>query len=204
MIRLVILLFIIIFILEYNTRESFKNNQFYEQKYLNDPNKINNYKTKLPSINYISSDPIFQKEKIDNKILSFDPISVNIDSKFKLYGDVNLNYKESGRVYLDNRPNIDQTIDTNIKDYINKNEIHKYNDTQFKTNLNIYNSIIGLNKIDNQIINNKTIKQIYDDLTNDNRLELQQNLDDLTAFDGRDDYKINEKYGATRFDTYYI
>lgn len=207
MIRLVIIIFIIIFILEYNTRESFKNNQTYEQIYLNDPNKINNYKINIPSTNYIPSDindHIFKKENLNDKNIIFDPISVNIDCKYKLYGDINLDFKESGRVYLDNRPNIDQTIDTNIKNYINNNEINNYNETQFKKNLNLYNSIIASNEIDKQVINNNTIKQIYDNLTNDNRIELQQNLDDLEAFSFRDDYIINEKYGNTRFDTYHI
>ena len=50
--------------------------------------------------------------------------------------------------------------------------------------------------------NDKYIKDIYDDLTNDNRLELQQNLDNLDANDIRNDYIIGTKYGNTKFDTY--
>jgi hypothetical protein len=50
----------------------------------------------------------------------------------------------------------------------------------------------------------RTIKEIYDELTNDNHFALQQNLDDLEAKDFRNDYNINEKYGATRFDTYSV
>lgn len=209
MIRLVIILLIVILIFEYKTRETFKNNQTYEPKYLNDPKNIKKIKTKLPKHRYFPSninDPIFKKEKSSCQTLKFDPISVNIDSKYKLYGDVNLDFKEGGRIYLDNKPNIDQTVDINIKNYINNNEVIEFNDIQYKPDLNIYNHIISLNQ-DNQEIqqnNNKTIKDIYDELTNDNRLELQKNLDDLEAFDGRNDYKINEKYGATRFDTYSI
>ena len=209
MIRLVIILLIVILIFEYETRETFKNNQTYEPKYLNDPKNIKKIKTKLPKHRYFPSninDPIFKKEKLSCQTLKFDPISVNIDSKYKLYGDINLDFKEGGRIYLDNKPNIDQTVDINIKNYINNNEVIEFNDTQYKPDFNIYNHIISLNQ-DNQEIqqnNNKTIKDIYDELTNDNRLELQKNLNDLEAFDSRNDYKINEKYGATRFDTYSI
>jgi len=208
MIRLVIIILIIILIFKYKMRESSKNNQYYEQKYLNDPNNIKKFKTIIPKHKYIPSDindPIFKKEKSTCQILKFNPISINIDSKYKLYGDVNLNFKESGRIFLDNKPNIDQTIDTNIKNYINNNEVNKYNDTQFKPDYNLYNQIISLNK-DQGILQNKekTIKDIYDELTNDNRLELQQNLDDLDAYDIRDDYNINNKYGTTRFDTYSV
>ena len=210
MIRLVIILLIIILIFEYKTKESFKNNQIYEQKYLNDPNKIKNINYKRPSHRYYSSDindPIFKKEKSLFQTLKFDPVSVNIDSKYKLYGDVNLDYKEAGKIYLNDKPNIDQRINTNIINYINKNEINEYNDFQYKSDLNLYNHIISLNKDNEEILQNKekTIKDIYDELTNDNRLELQQNLDELEAFDeNRNDYRINEKYGATRFDTYSI
>lgn len=209
MIRLFIILLIIIFIFQYKIRESFKNNQYYEQKYLNDPKNIKKIKTKLPPYKYIPSninDPIFKKERSECKLLKFNPVTINIDSKYKLYGDVNLDFKEGGRIYLDNKPNIDQTVDTNIKNYINNNEVINFNDTQYKPDLNIYNHIISLNQDNQEILQNKdkTIKDIYDELTNDNRLELQQNLDDLEAFDDRNDYKINEKYGATRFDTYSI
>ena len=50
----------------------------------------------------------------------------------------------------------------------------------------------------------QTIKQIYDEITNDNRLNLQQNLDNLEAYTNRSDFIIGEKYGATRFDTYSV
>ena len=50
---------------------------------------------------------------------------------------------------------------------------------------------------------NKTIKDIYDEITNDNR-NLNTNLDNLDAYDSADNYKIDQKYGSTHFDTYSI
>ena len=72
-------------------------------------------------------------------------------------------------------PNVDQTVNLNIMDYVN--------DTESK---------------------NKTIKEIYDDLTNDNRLVLQEDLDNLQTANFNDNFVIGEKYGATRFDTYSV
>ena len=51
---------------------------------------------------------------------------------------------------------------------------------------------------------NKTIKDIYDEITEDNRLKLQTNLDDLNAYDSNDNFNIKERYGHTNFDTYSI
>ena len=50
----------------------------------------------------------------------------------------------------------------------------------------------------------KTIKEIYDELTNDNRLKLQTNLDDLETYDTTDNYNIKGKYANSSFDTYSI
>jgi hypothetical protein len=90
-------------------------------------------------------------------------------------------------------------------------QINNNDQIEKKEDLNLYNSIIDSIK-DNYLkqshtitpSNNKTIKDIYDELTNDNRLALQQNLDELEANDFRNDYIIGEKYGSTRFDTYHV
>ena len=50
---------------------------------------------------------------------------------------------------------------------------------------------------------NKTIKDLYDEITNDNR-NLDMNLDNLDAYDPVDNYNIDKKYGATKFDTYSV
>ena len=69
-----------------------------------------------------------------------------------------------------------------------------------------YSNDPNISQIDLKSINmsGRTIKDIYDDITNDSRLELQKNLDDLQAFSNRNDYNLGEKYGATRFDTYAV
>jgi hypothetical protein len=58
--------------------------------------------------------------------------------------------------------------------------------------------------INNSIKRNKnnTIKSIYDELTNDNRLEKMNNLDNLEANNIKETYLINNRYGTTNFDTY--
>ena len=48
----------------------------------------------------------------------------------------------------------------------------------------------------------RTIKDIYDEITNDSRLDLQKNLDNLEVINNRNDYILGEQYGSTRFDTY--
>ncbi len=126
--------------------------------------------------------------------VSLSPIIKNINSKYKLYGDdllisqpAKTITKQSNLMSNQNKakveltgilpniiePEIDQTINTNIINYINKSE--------------------------NQ---NKTIKQIYDEMTNDNRHATTQNIDDLEAFTKNDNYNLGEKYGASKFDTY--
>lgn len=71
-----------------------------------------------------------------------------------------------------------------------------------------FNQQINTNIIDhvNNIDNDKTIREIYNEMTNDHRLEYQQNLDELQGYDDRSDYEINygTKYGSTRFDTFNV
>lgn len=257
MIPIICILLLIIFILDYKTKqlkqikkEQFKNEQIYEQKYLNDPIKLASYKAKISkykpkyklkidrSNEKSVDDSIFdqrddkiterdQKNKVlENSIhkqkynqikikskpeqkIKFDPIIRNIEPKYKLYADNNMNFREGGKIFLNSKQNIDQNTNTNIMDFVNNNKITQIDTTEKIPDFNLYNSIIsqiGQTPKPNNSIQNKgkTIKDIYDELTNDNRLELQQNMDDLCAYDNRYDFIIGEKYGATRFDTYSV
>ena len=80
--------------------------------------------------------------------------------------------KPAEKIIDKNKPIIDQTISQNIMSYVNN------------------------------LTKKKTIKEIYDDITNDGRLTLQQNLNDLEANDSGTQFIIGEKYGTTQFDTY--
>lgn len=140
--------------------------------------------------------------------VKFNPVAKNIESKYKLYGDNLFTYQPAGKVRLECNKNIDQSTNNYIKDYTNNNIIHEEpNQNQFIQDCKLYNSIINKTeqciKID-QPSKVRTIKDIYDNLTNDNRMELQQNLDELEAYDDQDKYLIGDKYGATRFDTYSV
>jgi len=71
--------------------------------------------------------------------------------------------------------------------------IKQQTDVDQTTNINI------MNHVNNST--NKTIKDIYNEITNDNR-NININLDNLDANDPTDNYNINKQYGATQFDTY--
>lgn len=163
------------------------------------PNKID------PVINPVE-DPNFNKidygkkyfndfTKKSNKV-TFDPLVKNIDAKYQLYGDNLFTFHPAG------------TIDkeTNIMSNKNKAKTHLTGrqavitgpEIDQKVNLNI------MNYVNNPINSNKTIKDIYDELTNDNRLVTTKDIDNLEAFTKKDDFILGEKYGATRFDTYSI
>jgi polyhydroxyalkanoate synthesis regulator phasin len=219
-----------IYILDYiinkfnNKKESFKNDQTFIPKYLNDPNILLAYKANKIKPNYRPSvvtkisdinDPIFKEEvkKEFNKPsikpkVTFDPVSTQMNPKYKLYHENNLNFREANGVIINSIKNIDQRVNTNIQDFVNNGIENRSNATEFIPDYNLYNNIISQipqkEELTNNNLNERTIKEIYDELTNDNRLALQQNLDDLEAKDFRNDYNINEKYGATRFDTYSV
>jgi hypothetical protein len=123
-------------------------------------------------------------------VVNFNPINTQSENKYKLYHDNLFNFGPAGIVGNTTKPHIDQTINTNIMNYAEKGIVSDPKNNLIMTETN---STEG-----------KTIKQIYDDITNDNRLSLQQNLDNLEARDKGKNYLINEKYGATRFDTYNI
>ena len=205
----------------FNASDPFKSIITFKQKTLNDPYKLAKYKAKLEeeelkrgevdtftSVNQIQSNTIissgrwkgstkskskkssvesfisvdFGQEYIDrnknkNKKVKvdFNPIIKTTDTKYKLYGDNLFVPETAGKIENDDVPNIDQTVNVNIIDYVNGPESK-----------------------------NKTIKEIYDDITNDNRLVLQEDLDNLQAANVNDKFVIGEKYGATRFDTYSV
>ena len=151
--------------------------------------------------------------------VKFNPITSNMEKKYKLYGSEFIIPEPSGKIKYDKpygsfilKPDtndlkqpiypdqIDQSININISNYVNHNI--QSNEIDYQTNPNTKpEPIIGSNIKSNK---NRTIKEIYDNITNDNRLALQQNLDDLEAWSDRNDYIIGEKYGATRFDTYSV
>ena len=156
-----------------------------------------------------------------SKTVKFNPISTNPESKYKLYHDSLFTLKPSEKLINPKLPQIDQTISQNIMAYTNNNT--QSNSEGDELDINILNDLYNHNKliqsthIANQIANNerqnysnkfnnpengRTIKEIYDNITNDGRIELQQNLDDLEAFDDGTEYVLGEKYGETRFDTY--
>jgi hypothetical protein len=117
------------------------------------------------------------------------------NNKYGLYSNNLFTYEPALNIRSNVDPNVDQTISSNIQNYINfgieslqDNQINDDNDFKVKIN----------------DVQGKTIKEIYDDITNDHRLELQQNMDDVDANDNRKDFIIGEKYGATRFDTYSV
>ena len=153
--------------------------------------------------------------------VKFNPITSNIEKKYKLYGSEFIIPEPSSKVKYDKpygsfilKPNmndlkqpiypdqIDQSVNINISNYVNHNIQSNEIDYRSESNANTEpDPIIGSNIKSNK---NKTIKDIYDAITNDNRLALQQNLDDLEAWSNRTDFMIGEKYGATRFDTYSV
>jgi hypothetical protein len=173
------------------------------------------------SINSINSR---KKQSNKSKNVQFNPISTNPESKYKFYHDALFTVKPSEKLVNPKQPNIDQTISQNIMAYTNNNiqsksegkeldvnilnEIYKQN--QLIQSTHIANKLTNdLNTTDfaqvaNKSINGRTIKEIYDNITNDHRLDLQQNLDDLEAFDNGSQFILGEKYGATRFDTYSV
>ena len=142
--------------------------------------------------------------------VKFNPIVENPESRYKLYHESLFRTKPAEKLIDSNRPLIDQTISQNIMAYMNKGtetvyqdslDIKQINPTQINST-QINPTQINPNNI--KKIKGRTIKEIYDDITNDGRMILQQNLDDLEANDKGTEFIIGEKYGATRFDTYSV
>ena len=135
------------------------------------------------------------KEKVKEKV-KFNPIISNPESKYKLYHDSLFTPKSAPKLYSENTPIVDQSINTNIIDYVNKGKQSIPIDYE-----NPSNTVDNIN-ISNINMKGRTIKDIYDEITNDSRLDLQKNLDNLEVINNRNDYILGEKYGSTRFDTY--
>ena len=147
--------------------------------------------------------------------VKFNPIVQNPETKYKLYHESLFRTNPAKKLIDSNKPYIDQTISQNIMSYMNDGIETIYPDNLDVNNIVIdnYNEINhSANKTDptNEInlnikkMRGKTIKDIYDEITNDGRMNLQQNLDDLEANDTGTQFIIGEKYGATRFDTYSV
>jgi hypothetical protein len=232
MIKFILIIIIIIIILKlyYNSTEHFKSSLFYDKREPQpNPNLIKHNNIEYSSIqnnriftnsinttNNIKRDDQYNKpnklitESLIKEIISEDNISEELNrpdngldystkgaymspknkidynpkNKYKKYEDALWHFEPAGKVINKDVLTIDQSIGSNITNFIN-------------------NGIVSNEDIDNIDTKSKTIKEIYDAITNDNRLELQKNLDDLDANSGKKEtYNIKEKYGATRFDTY--
>lgn len=209
---LVLVIIILFIIINFSPRnEYFKTEMIYDtNKYLNSPDKFlkaESYKL-LTFKPYIKSDPtnkIFKPENVErtNKIddgfkitnaISDNNINKKTDNKDnklnELYADALFNFKPANKIINDDKPTVDQCIGTNIINYIDKGITSYYDEDNNKHKFN---------KID---ITKRTIGEIYDDITNDGREKLQENLDNLEANEENETYLIDHKYGATRFDTY--
>jgi hypothetical protein len=155
----------------------------------------------------VSNGSIYRSVDTNNpnksKSVKFNSVASNMEKKYDRYGSKFIIPQPAGKVKLNQNQSpinhidqIDQTVSLNIANYVNNN---------IQSNEIDYNKMSPEPIIQSSKSNkNRTIKDIYDAITNDNRLALQQNLDDLEAFTNREDYEIGEKYGATRFDTYSV
>lgn len=228
LISCIILIFVVILLNRKPIKnpEQFKNNQSYKPIYLNNPQKMIKYHKKRnldistnkncdrrtivrPIYHNDDDDEMVQLRKSGdesdkfNKIDYIIPLSLSKQKCFtgskytsqtnnhKLYGDALFTFKPAKKIISNDHPTIDQTISSNIINYIEQG-IESVPDNHTMNGCKINN------------MQGKTIKQIYDDITNDNRFEFQQNLDDVEANNARDDYIIGRKYGCTRFDTYSV
>ena len=149
----------------------------YKRKY--ESNKDNNHQKKNQKNNQKKNQNIdtFINTNTERETkIKFDPV-ISTNSKYKLYGDNFMISKPAGKIDCKYNLDFNQLTNTNIIDHVNN--------------------------IDQ---NDKTIRKIYNEMTNDHRLEYQQNLDELEGYDDRSDYEISygTKYGSTRFDTFNV
>ena len=186
MLILLIIIIIGLFILDSNhMKEQFTNLQYFIVKYVSDPIKLTKYKKMYPN-NIVQS----------NTVKSLNTNQIKIQSNIKsIYAP---KIKEKFKVKID-------PIVSNIKynlygeDNLNFKKagiVNSTNNIDQTTNINIMNHT---NKTQG-----KTIKDLYDEITNDNRFDLQQDMNNVNAFDSHDNYIIDKQYGATHFDTYSI
>jgi hypothetical protein len=156
----------------------------YESNYENDENDKNDKK------NYLQKQKSNQErnKKSNQNVENFTKINTNDNRKTKIkFNPVisnNSKYKLYGDNFMVSQPagkidckyDFNQLINTNIINHVNKSD------------------------------DDKTIRDIYNEMTNDHRLEYQQNLDELEGYDDRSDYEISygTKYGSTRFDTFNV
>ena len=186
MLLILIMIFIIgIFLFDYkNTLETYKNNQTYTPVLLNDPIKLARYKKFNPN------------PDIQSNLVSTADIQ-QIKKQLQMRSIYRPKTKENFKVKIDpiiKNPKYRLYGEDNLN-FVKAGIIKQPTDIDQSTNINI------MNHANNSI--NKTIKDIYDEITNDNR-DINVNLENLNAYDPLDNYNIDKKYGSTQFDTYSI
>lgn len=175
---IIIILIISLYIFNYKLLlEGFKNTQTFKPVFKNNPIKLARYQKKHPN-------PDIQS----NIVYSANLQQINKQSNIKsIY---NPKFTEKFNVKIDQKYKLYGEDNLNFK---KAGIIKQPTDIDQTTNINI------MNLTNNSM--NKTIKDIYDDITNDNR-NTNMNLDNLLAYDPLDNYNIDTKYGSTQFDTY--
>lgn len=188
---LIIIIGIIIFVLIMSNIEYFKT----EIKRIDHIPEFKSYDDNLifkPEKDIIYNTIDYGKDFNDINIKKIDiPANNKQNEDIQLYHDVDFYFKPTKKI-LDDDPYIDQTVNTNIMNYVNNGYTSYYDEDK-----NTHN----FNKIE---VNNKTIGKIYDDITNDGRKQYQNNLDNLDMNSEKEYYEIDKHYGATRFETYCV
>lgn len=166
--------------------EHFKNFQEYIPFIVHDPIKLIKYKKENP-YNNIQSNRVYSVNKLYKTSYKFENFKTNSSIKNKKQFEIKINSppKNQNVVYkLYGEDNL------NFK---KAGIINNPKNIDQTTNINI------MNHTNNNI--GKTIKELYDEITNDNRT---QDISNLEPFDSLDNYIINTKtnYGNTNFNTY--
>jgi len=202
MLFILFIIFIIGLFLDFKSIiEHYNNNQTYIPKLLNDPLKLLKYKKENPTTDiqsnlvYTANLSEIKKQHSLRSIYRFQntqkpPETINSIIKSKVpIGQIkpveNFTTSSSNRYKLYGEDNLDFKPAGIISDPANIDQT---------VNINIMNHT---NKG-----TNKTIKDLYDEITEDNRSKLQTNIEDLNAYDPNDNFNIDKKYGHSSFDTY--
>lgn len=181
-----VLLIIILYLLNTNNySEQFKNIQEYIPRIFQDPVKLIKYKKNNPN-NDIQSNRVYSANlrqiKKQNQRMIYSPIKEKFKVKINHMAPITQNKQTIYKLYGEDNLNFKKA-----------GIIQSNKDIDQTTNINIMNHT-----------NNgtgKTIKELYDEITNDNR---NQNIDNVEPFDSQDNYVIETitNYGSTGFNTY--
>ena len=178
-----LLLFIIIYFLIYEkVPEHFKNFQEYIPRIVHDPLKLIKYKKENPNYD-IQSNKVYSINK--SYSTKYNPEKFKINNKKHFEIKINSPPKNQNVIYkLYGEDNLT---------FKKAGVIDNPKNIDQTTNINI------MNHTNNNI--GKTIKDLYDEITNDNRT---QDISNLEPFDSLDNYIIDNKinYGNTNFNTY--